>query len=123
MDLKKTNKEFKVVKFEEEQGFVIKKNKEKIIVYEEDVIDKLISDKFNHDYKEILYMILNYNNSDDVDSSDEEILRIKIEELRVVLLKEYRKFLDKTVFNKYLKMLLILESKIDIKVRIKGVCR
>ena len=123
MDLKKTNKEFKVVKFEEEQGFVIKKNKEKIIVYEEDVIDKLISDKFNHDYKEILYMILNYNNSDDVDSSDEEILRIKIEELRVVLLKEYRKFLDKAVFNKYLKMLLILESKIDIKVRIKGVCR
>jgi len=123
MDLKKTNKEFKVVKFEEEQGFVIKKNKEKIIVYEEDVIDKLISDKFNHDYKEILYMILNYNNSDDVDSSDEEILRIKIEELRVVLLKEYRKFLDKAVFNKYLKMLLILESKIDIKARIKGVCR
>ena len=83
-------------------------------------MEEVVTKKFNENYKRILYIIMDINTSEDATDSDVEIVRNRIEELRASLLKKYAKYIDKNLLNKYLKMLMILESKLVIPKRGRG---
>lgn len=118
--IKKVNSEFEIVEFDDKKVFTIKKEEEKITFYDESLVEDVISNKINETYKRILYIIMDINNSEDATESDGELVRNQIEELRNVILNKYSKYLSKELINRYLKMLLILESKLVIPERNRG---
>ena len=67
-----------------------------------------------------MYIIVDINNSEDATESDGELVRNQIEELRCAIINKYAKFLNKDLINRYLKMLLILESKLIIPEKSRG---
>lgn len=117
-ELNKVSKELKIVEMEESNSFVIKKEKETITIYDETLIEEIIERKFQDKYKKLLYIIMDINNSEDSTESDEDLVREQIHELEVMLIKKYGKHLKEGTLNRYLKMLLILNSKLELpKVR------
>lgn len=118
--IKKVNSEFEIVEFDDKKVFTIKKEEEKITFYDESLVEDVISNKINETYKRILYIIMDINNSEDATESDGELVRNQIEELRNIILNKYSKYLSKELINRYLKMLLILESKLVIPERNRG---
>ena len=117
---KKVNSVFEVVEHDDELVYTIKKAEEKITIYDKRLMEEVVTKKFNENYKRILYIIMDINTSEDATDSDVEIVRNRIEELRASLLKKYEKYIDKNLLNKYLKMLMILESKLVIPKRGRG---
>jgi len=63
---------------------------------------------------------MDINNSEDSEESDAYIVRDQIDELRNSLINKYEKYLSRDILNKYLKMLLILESKIVVPEKHRG---
>ena len=120
MEIKKVNIDFEIVELDDKKTFTTINNKKKIKIYDENLIEEIISKKFNDQYKRILYIIMDINNSDDATDTDNELVRNYINELRNVLINKYKKYLSKELLNKYLKMLLILESKLVIPEKRKG---
>lgn len=117
-ELNKVSKELKVIEMEDSNSFVIKKEKETITIYDESLIEEIIERKFQDKYKKLLYIIMDINNSEDSTESDEDLVREQIHELEVMLIKKYGKHLKEGTLNRYLKMLLILNSKLELpKVR------
>lgn len=117
-NIKKINKDFIIVNKEEKKAFTIKNIK----VYDEDLIAKIIDNRFNEKYKKLLYIVLNITESDDDTESDTEIVLIKIENLKKLLLTKYYKFIDVRYLKKYLKMLMLLEEKLSMH-KVKGKSR
>lgn len=121
MKINKINAEFEIVELEKIKGLSVQNEEEKVVIYDDALKEEMVSKKFMERYKRLLYIITDINNSDDATDSDSELTRVQIEELRNLLLKNYKKYISKELLNKYLKMLLILESKMIV--REKGVCR
>lgn len=117
---KKVNSEFEVVEFTDKKVFTIKKDEEKITFYDEKLVEEVINNKINETYKRILYIIMDINNSEDATDSDGELVRNQIEELKNAIINKYSKYLSKEMINKYLKMLLILETKLVIPNKSRG---
>lgn len=112
-ELNKVSKELKIVEIEDSNSFVIKKEKETITIYDESLIEEIIERKFQDKYKKLLYIIMDINNSEDSTESDADLVREQIQELEVMLIKKYGKYLKEGTLNRYLKMLLILNSKLE----------
>lgn len=119
-ELKKTSKEFIIIEKDNETNFIIKKNKKKIIIHDSKIIEDMIDNKFMSSYKNLLAIIIDLINSDDANDSDEAIVRNNIEELKYILLNKYAKFIKLSQLNKYLKMLMLLESKINFRYKGRG---
>jgi len=117
---KKVNAEFEIVEFDDKKTFTVRKEEEKITFYDEKLIEDIIIKKFNDKYKRLLYIIMDITNSEDATDTDAEIIRSQIEELRNLLLNKYSKYLSRELINKFLKMLLILDSKLVIPERRRG---
>ncbi len=113
MKIQKTSGEFKIIDIENSKTFAIEKNNEKIIVHDEELIENLINKKFSRKYCELLYIINDILNSDEENGTDDDLLALKIEDLRNELLNRYNKFINKSTLNKYLKMLDLLEDKLN----------
>lgn len=120
MKLKKINIDFEVIEFEDKKTFTIEKDEKKVKIYDEKLIEEVISNKFSERYKRLLYIIMDINNSDDSSDTDVEIIRCQIDELRNSLINKYKNYLSNELLNKYLKMLLILESKIALPEKSRG---
>lgn len=117
---KKINSVFEVVEHEDKLIYTIQKQEEKITIYDKRLMTQFIEKKFNDEYKKILYIIMDLNSSDDSTETDEFLVRNKIDELKANILNKYSKYIDKNLLNKFLKMIIILESKINIKERGRG---
>ena len=112
-ELNKVSKELKVIEMEDNDSFVIKHEKETITIYDESLIEEIIERKFQDKYKKLLYIIMDINNSEDSTESDTDLVREQIQELEAMLIKKYGKYLKEGTLNRYLKMLLILNSKLE----------
>lgn len=119
-NLKKVNVEFEVLELEDRKTFTIKKDEKKVTIYDEKLIEEVINKKFNDRYKRLLYIIMDINNSEDASDTDTDLVRCQIDELRNILLNKYKNHISKELLNKYMKMLLILESKLVIPERTRG---
>lgn len=117
---KKINAEFEIVEFDDKKTFTVKKEEEKITFYDEKLIEDIIIKKFNDKYKRLLYVIMDITSSEDSTDTDADLVRSQIDELRNLLLNKYSKYLSKELINKYIKMLLILDSKLVIPERHRG---
>jgi len=114
--LKKVSSEFYVLEKEDGKKFTITKSEEeKIIIYDEKLIESVIEKKFNQKYRKLLYIIMDINENDDSTESDTLLCLEKIEELKKLLINKYYKYITKDILNKYLKMIYLLEEKIKLK--------
>ena len=118
--LKKVSSEFEIIEFDDKKSFSIKNKEEKITIYDEALATELIDKKFNTEYKKLLYIIMDINNSDDSTESDGLLVRDKIDELKNVILNKYSKYIGKELLNKYIKMIMILEEKLVIPEKSRG---
>ena len=118
--LKKINSEFEIIEFEDKKTFTIKKLEEKITFYDERLIEEVISKKFNDKYKQLLYIIMDIVSSDDATETDADLVREQINDLRNSFVNKYAKYLSSDLLNKYLKMLLILDSKLVMPKKSRG---
>jgi len=119
--IKKVNTEFTIVKKDEKAKFTITKSeKEKIVVYDAELVEKIIDNNFNQKYRKLLYLVMDINESEDSTESDAELALIKIEELKNLLLSIYYKYISREQLNKYLKMIMMLEEKLIIPKKHRG---
>ena len=118
--LKKVSSEFEIIEFDDKKSFSIKNKEEKITIYDDDLVTELIDKKFNTEYKKLLYIIMDINNSDDSTESDGLLVRDKIDELKNVILNKYSNYISKELLNKYIKMIMILEEKLVIPEKSRG---
>lgn len=115
MKLKKNNNNFEIIENNEKEVLTIENNKNKISIYDKKLTEEIISNKFNEKYRRLLYIITDINSSEDTTDTDECLVREQIDELKNNFLLKYKKHISKELLNKYLKMLLILETKIVVK--------
>lgn len=118
--LKKVSSEFEIIEFDDKKSFSIKNKEEKITIYDDGLATELIDKKFNIEYKKLLYIIMDINNSDDSTESDGLLVRDKIDELKNVIINKYSKYISKELLNKYIKMIMILEEKLVIPEKSRG---
>jgi len=111
--IKKINCEFTIEEKEIEYKFVFNKKKEKIYIYDEELIEKIIDNSFNQKYRKLLYIVMDITENDDSTESDAELILFKIDELKNLLLSKYFKYISSELLNKYLKMLILLEEKLE----------
>ena len=113
---------FEIVSLDSEEGFVLHKRKDnlKITIYDKEQAAKIIDHNFNKKYRELLYIIMELNNSEDTTDSDTTLALMKIDDLRTILLNKYYMFLSKGMIEKYMNMLLLLEEKVPIIEKNRG---
>ena len=121
MKIEKLKCDFEIVEIENLEGFLISnKNKdEKITIYDEELKREVFAKNFNKKYRELLYLVMDINASDDATSTDASLALMKIDDLREKLVKKYA-FLTKNELNRYLKMLMLLNEKLNIPERNRG---
>jgi hypothetical protein len=115
--IKKTKSEFAVIELKDEELFSIEKKDEIIKVYDQDILEKIVDDSFNSKYKKLLCLIMNINEDEDSTETDAELALEKIDGLRKYVLTHYSNLISTRNMNKYIKMLLLLESKISFNKR------
>lgn len=117
--IKKVKSEFEVVEKEEKKFTLNMNESEKIIIYNDDLLEKVIDNKFNKKYRKLLYLVMEV--AENGDSEDEiNIALLKIEELKNILLNKYYRYINKDILNKYLKMIMLLEQKLTVPKRRRG---
>lgn len=115
--IKKTKSEFAVIELKDEELFSIEKKDEIIKVYDQDILEKIVDDSFNSKYKKLLCLIMNINEDEDSTETDAELALEKIDGLRKYVLTHYSNLISTRNMNKYIKMLLLLESRISFNKR------
>ena len=118
--IKKINSEFTILEKEKDYKFIFNKKSEKIYIYNEELVEKTIDSSFNQKYRKLLYIVMDIVENEDSTESDAELILFKIDELKNLLLTKYYKFISKELLNKYLKMLLLLEEKLETRHKHRG---
>ena len=118
--IKRVNCEFKVVEQEEKSILTISKKEEKIIFYNENTLLEYIDSDFNKKYRNTLYLIINTLDDEECSDSDVELLYLKVDKLKELILSKYFKYISKDMINKYLKMILLLEEKLNVPRKRRG---
>ena len=120
MKIKKTNAELKVVEIKEDEGLKLPNKAGSITIYDADLKKKIIAERFDKRYRNLVYLVMDLNNNDAADEEDAIVVRDKLAELKNILLNNYSKHITKSILNRYLKMILLLEEKIIIPERHRG---
>jgi hypothetical protein len=118
--IKKTKNTFIVESMDEDKIYSFNVAGGKLDIYDQDLVEKYFDKKFNKQYKEVLYNIMIINEDDGANESDGELVRNKIDEIKNTIINKYYKYIGKDRTNRYLKMLLLLEGKINVRERGKG---
>ena len=118
--LNKVKNEFEIIEIKEEKIFAINKKDEKIIIYNKEILERIIDKNFNKKYRELLCLTMSIIEDEDSTESDTELALLKIEDLKNYILSHYSKCLSKELLNKYLKMLMLLGQKKKKKKRGRG---
>ena len=120
MVVKKTNKEFEVVEKKENEILQINsKNDDKLLIYDKKLVQNVIDQKFDKKYKKLLMLVLDVTESEDATDTDSELVLMKIEEFKILIMNNYIKFVNQNTINKYLRKIMVLEERINLN-RIKG---
>lgn len=114
MNLKKVNNDFEIVELNEKEIYTINKNSEKISIYDNDLLEKILDNNFNKKYKELLYLCMSIIEDEESTDTDTELALLKIEDLKNYIINHYSKFINNHLLNKYLKMIMILEGKLNL---------
>ena len=114
MDLKKVNNDFEILELNEKEIYTINKKSEKISIYDNDLFEKVIDNNFNKKYKELLYLCMSINEDEESTDTDTELALLKIEDLKNYIISRYSKSISNHLLNKYLKMIMILEGKLNM---------
>lgn len=112
-NIKKVKNEFEILELEDKELFSIKNKEEIIKVYDQELLEKIIDNTFNKKYRKLLYLIMSVNEDEDSTDTDAELALLKIEDLKKYIMLHYSELISKRLLNKYLKMLMILENKIE----------
>ena len=114
MNLKKVNNDFEIVELNEKEIYTINKNSEKISIYDNDLLEKILDNNFNKKYKELLYLCMSIIEDEESTDTDTELALLKIEDLKNYIINHYSKYINNYLLNKYLKMIMILEGKLNL---------
>ena len=112
--IKKVKNEFDVLEFNDEELFSLSGKEEDIIVYDRELLEKIINASFNDKYKKLVYLVTSINEDEDSTETDAELALQKIESLRRYILTHYSSLISEKLLNKYFKMLLLLQEKINL---------
>ena len=118
--LSKLKCDLEIVELKEEKLFTINNKNEKITLYNKEMLEKIIDKNFNKKYRELLYLIMTITEDDESTESDAELALLKIDELRKYLINHYGKNISRNLLNKYLKMLMLLEQKLNVPRKRRG---
>ena len=111
--IKKINCDFTIEEKEKNYKYVFNKKNEKIYIYNDELIENVIDSTFNQKYRKLLYIVMDITENEDSTDTDAELILYKIDDLKNLLLTKYFKYISKELLNKYLKMLLLLEDKLE----------
>lgn len=100
-----------------DDGFDFNK-KIKITIYNKDMINNIINSKIKSKLNKISILNMLYENDDDDDSTG-RLIQIKIEELRQIILGEYKEYISDKKAQSLLKDLNGLETKYKINRKTK----
>lgn len=100
-----------------DDGFDFNK-KIKITIYNKDMINSIINSKIKSKLNKISILNMLYENNDDDDSTG-RLIQIKIEELRQIILGEYKEYISDKKAQSLLKDLNGLETKYKINRKTK----
>lgn len=118
--LSKLKCDLEIVELKEEKLFTINNKNEKITLYNKEMLEKIIDKNFNKKYRELLYLIMSITEDDESTESDAELALLKIEDLKKYLINHYSNHISRNLLNKYLKMLMLLEQKLNVPRKRRG---
>ena len=84
-------------------------------VMDEEMIDNILTIKFNKMFKKLLTISLKVINSDDADEGDTQLALDEVEMVREILLNKYQKFLNQEKETLFLKKLRVIENQLRMK--------
>lgn len=92
------------------------KNINKITIIDSELINNILSIKFNEKFKKLTKLIMLLLNDDDSSESDLIIALDEAERLKSVLQNKYHKYLIKEKYSIFIKRLNMIESEINFKI-------
>lgn len=119
-NVKKVNCEFNIVEQTEKPIITINRKEESITFYNEYSLLEYIDADFNKKYRKLLYLIMNVAEDEESTDGDIELLYLKVDKLKELILSKYFKYINKETLNRYLKMILLLEEKLNIPRKHRG---
>lgn len=84
-------------------------------VMDEEMIDNILTIKFNKMFKKLLTISLKVINSDDADEGDTQLALDEVEMVREILLNKYQNFLNQEKETLFLKKLRVIENQLRMK--------
>ena len=118
--INKVNCDFEVEEKLEKPIVTINKKDSKISFYSQNELDLYIENDFNKKYRKLLYLIMSVTEDEESTDSDIELLYLKIDKLKELLVLKYFKYINQLTLNKYLKMLMLLEEKLNVPRKQRG---
>jgi len=121
--INKTHQDDSVVKFKNIDGYTFRprvgKNDyikvKEVTIIDPQMIDKILSTKFDKSFKKIVELATLVVNNDDADEGDCELVIGQAELLREILLTRYQKFLNYEKEQLFLKKLRLIENEMRMK--------
>lgn len=123
--IKKENKTNQIKSMEQFHGYTFspkKKEGEKryidvneVTVYDSNMIDTILTTKFNRTFTKLLAMIQQVLDDDEATTSQTELCLDEVELVRQILLNKYEEFLNHEKEQLFLKKLRIVENELKVK--------
>lgn len=121
--LKKRNKNKSIKKIEDYEGYVLKPNlkKENMIkvsrleIQNEEMIQLLLSKKIESNFRKLTAIILRVLEDHEASGGDIALALNELAKEKSILLKEYKKFIQKNEYDKYVRRLKLYEKKLKEK--------
>ena len=121
--INKRHKDDSVVKFKDVDGYTFRPRVSKndyikvkeVTIVEPQMIDRILSTKFDKSFKKIVELAMIVVNNDDADEGDCELVIDQAELLREILLTRYQKFLSYEKEQLFLKKLRLIENEMRMK--------
>jgi len=121
--INKTHQDDSVIRFKNIDGYTFRpkvgKNDyikvKEVTIVDPQMIDKILSTKFDKSFKKIVELATIVVNNDDADEGDCELVIGQAELLREILLTRYQKFLNYEKEQLFLKKLRLIENEMRMK--------
>lgn len=123
--LKKDDKNNEIKNMAEGTGYTFKPNNRsknhievnKLTIIKPDMIDAILTTKFNKNYRRLVMIVFNILQSRDDETTEGDIMIAldEVAKLREIILNKYQKFLKKEKEEKFIKQLRLLENELRAK--------
>ena len=96
-------------------GYEIKINRNKVYLYNQELIDLIIKDKFYPDYHKVVKQILIYLEDDDSDNEDATLYLEELFKYYDIYINKYEKYLSTKEKNRFMRELRSLTNELKKK--------